>query len=467
MYQKTRLGSYLLWISLCLLSRPAMADQFHYQNFLAGDRSLGMGGAYAGVADDASSIYYNPAGAAFALSNDISGSANVIYKRDVVYKGAIAGQDFTEQSAGSVPSFFGGLIKLDNLMDGLSLSWGLYSLDSNLKDQDDYYENVSLGNYTCPNGSESKPLRLDRFHRTVNARESSDYIGAAASWRVSNRLAIGVGVNYITISELVQEYQDVKQTNYYCDTANVPQEAKFTLTQNTRQMLTAFGLQPTLGFQLAATDRFSIGLNLKFGSYLAQEFERRTETRTLKLLAADQAQIDASSQAVSLNPQIMDAYHSPGNELKLDKPLGSMPSVARLGFAYFASTRLLLTTDVEHVSAVTDADIGDSLYGREAVTNMMAGIEYYTTPSLPVRLGFFTNNDARPVIDKNKVNQRDRVDFTGASVFLAWVQPNSQIGAGVVLQSGQGEAQKISNSKAVQDVSGSAYSLAFSATTAL
>ena len=51
----------------------AQADQFHYHNLLIGPRAMGLGGAFGAVADDASGIYYNPAGLAFALSNDISG----------------------------------------------------------------------------------------------------------------------------------------------------------------------------------------------------------------------------------------------------------------------------------------------------------------------------------------------------------------------------------------------------------
>ena len=60
-----------------LITNDAVADQFHYNNFIMGDRAVGMGGAYGGVSDDASGMIYNPAGLAFALSNDISGSASI------------------------------------------------------------------------------------------------------------------------------------------------------------------------------------------------------------------------------------------------------------------------------------------------------------------------------------------------------------------------------------------------------
>src|SRR5690349_8952059 len=93
-------------LGLCgALAGAAQADQFHYNNVIMGDRAMGMGGAYGAVADDASGVYYNPAGLGFALSNDISGSANAFYTRKLTYKKAVAGSDFEENSKGMLAPF--------------------------------------------------------------------------------------------------------------------------------------------------------------------------------------------------------------------------------------------------------------------------------------------------------------------------------------------------------------------------
>ena len=69
--------TFLLLLTLGFLMDYAVyADQYHYHNIILGDRAMGLGGAFVGVSDDASGVYYNPAGLGFALSNDISGSAN-------------------------------------------------------------------------------------------------------------------------------------------------------------------------------------------------------------------------------------------------------------------------------------------------------------------------------------------------------------------------------------------------------
>ena len=46
---------------------------------------------------------------------------------------------------------------------------------------------------------------------------------------------------------------------------------------------------------------------------------------------------------------------------------------------------------------------------------------------------------------------------------MAWVQPNSQLGLGFVLQNGNGEAQKTTD-VTIQDVEAKALTLGFSAT---
>ena len=61
----------LVLILLCLNHTAANAGPYHFSDILPGDRAMGMGGAFGAVADDSSSIYYNPAGLAFALSSNI------------------------------------------------------------------------------------------------------------------------------------------------------------------------------------------------------------------------------------------------------------------------------------------------------------------------------------------------------------------------------------------------------------
>jgi hypothetical protein len=52
----------------------------------------------------------------------------------------------------------------------------------------------------------------------------------------------------------------------------------------------------------------------------------------------------------------------------------------------------------------------------------------------------------------------------GYSLFFGWVQPNSQVAGGLVVQDGEGKAQKIGRSTNIQTVESRSYTFALSAT---
>lgn len=477
------------WI-LLLAAGTAEADVFHYNNTLIGDRAMGLGGAYTAISDDASGVHYNPAGLGFALSNDISGSANAFYSKKTTYKKTIGDDNFTEKSGGSMAPFFGGLQKLDNLAPGLVAAFGIATLDSDLKDQNDEITDQEF--QSKGEGGAVTTAYLERLHRTVQQRASTTAFSGALAYRVSGSFAVGLGVSYISIEELVQEYQNTQ-------TGTPGQIVLSQIVQNIRQLLSAAAIQPSLGFQWAFANSWSLGFNYKHPISVTQTFRTDTDssnyafawrcdyqdgdtTRSASVgKNCDQAvaagevpagaarasrQIPLSISNGSIQSDGSGAPLSPAIPIvagtaKSKNPIGDFPGEARLGLAWFASPRLLLSFDVQHVMEAKSGDM--ALYEREAVTNFALGSEYYLTPSLPLRFGLFTNNDSRPEVSDNKTGQSDHIDFLGTSLFLAWAQPNSQVAFGAVVQQGEGKAQKIGGYN-VQDVEAFSGTLAFSAT---
>jgi hypothetical protein len=79
--QRHRATSVVCWLWLvfsgfaCVAVVPAArADDAHHRSNLLGDRALGMGGAWTGLADDPSAAYYNPAGLGTAARRSLSAS---------------------------------------------------------------------------------------------------------------------------------------------------------------------------------------------------------------------------------------------------------------------------------------------------------------------------------------------------------------------------------------------------------
>lgn len=458
-------------ILLSLISSQLHADQFHYNNFIIGNRAIGLGGAYTGVSDDASGVFYNPAGTAFATSNDISGSANAFYTRKITFKEAVADQDFKEESKGSVPSFFGGLQKLDDILPGLVFSFGIYFNNDELKDQNDVIRDVNLGSPSSPctgTTTPRDPFILQRFHKATNERASTLNVSGALAYRLFPRVAIGFALNYIDINELIQEYQDALNLINRCPTGGGAAETRSILrTQNIRQRLLAQAIQSIFSLQVLLTEKLSWGLTFKSGTYFQQSFELNSEARSIDTDQSGQDAIDSASSrndTANVNANIIQII----GDTEASTPLGSSPPMEiGTGLAYFYSSRLLFTFDLKYTGGISDADdipgIGTA-YNRNPVYNIAAGVEYFLIPSLVTRAGFFTNFDSRPELRENEVGQRDHVDYNGASLFLAWAQPNSQLGAGIILQQGRGKAQKVANSPLIQTVEASSFTFVFSAT---
>lgn len=467
MNSRIRIVSTLCAVSILAFGSLAQADQFHYQNLIIGTRAMGMGGAFGAIADDASGIFYNPAGLAFALSNDISGSANAFYSKEVTYKDTIGGDDFVENSGGSVAPFFGGLQKLDRYVPGLVFAFGVYTVDSDLKDQDTSIENKTVGSTT-----------IERYHRTSNARASTLYAGGGVGKRLLPNLAIGASLHYFSVDELVQEFQDAKQT------IKVGNDTAWQiLTSNVRERLNVYGIQPVLGVQAALPGNVALGLTVKKGFIASENLQFSAEQRKQILDNAGYADLGANKQATAIVYESL--VPSPGVSPNASKPIGDWPLEARLATAWFASPKFLMAFDAIYHTAITKgqklaANGNRPKYNREAVTDFAFGAEYFFTGSVPLRLGLFTNNDSRPKIKKAKpegelacgkskawtdkyCGQPDHIDYLGGSVFIGWVQPNTQFAAGVVVQNGQGEAQKLGDHK-VQEVAATATTLAFSVT---
>jgi hypothetical protein len=295
----------------------------------------------------------------------------------------------------------------------------------------------------------------------VNHKAATNYIGLSAAKRLGATLSVGAGLNYMMVDELTQDFQQVINGAYYPGTESTTKLGVLRLlAQNTREFLSARAIEPTLGIQAALGTKFSWGLMYRVPINLSQTWEYAKD-KTLLYSALDEDDEPVSGEWATATTTDEDGYSYSDLENE-ELPLGTLPWEVRTGVALFATPSLMWTFDMTYVAAVEDAEV-DTFYNKEAVANIHTGVEYYLSPSFPMRVGFFTNNDARPVIDKSVASQRDHIDYYGVPFFLGWVQSNSQISAGAIYQWGTGEAQKTGSVK-VQEIQGSMTTYAFSAT---
>jgi hypothetical protein len=119
-----RVAALVTALCVCASSTRAQAQQVPYENQLVGERSLGLAGAFVGVADDASAIFHNPAGTATIPTSAVSASLWAVARgtRTVQngYQTALGESDLSDAGPFSVPMFLAGVIKVgDKSADGV------------------------------------------------------------------------------------------------------------------------------------------------------------------------------------------------------------------------------------------------------------------------------------------------------------------------------------------------------------
>ncbi len=102
--------------ALGALETGAHAQSFYYRSIPIGERAIGLGGAYTGIADDPSAAYYNPAGlmegGEFALLGSLSSIVYTRQKIDNAFQSPYLNQDFVSDSTTTLPHFVGTVVKL-------------------------------------------------------------------------------------------------------------------------------------------------------------------------------------------------------------------------------------------------------------------------------------------------------------------------------------------------------------------
>ena len=101
--------------ALLLVAGGASADDTTYRSIPIGAHAVGLGGAFAGVADDASAAYFNPAGLALGGTIGLAGGLTINawdrLELDRALEQPDASVDATTKSGRTVPIFIGAVLK--------------------------------------------------------------------------------------------------------------------------------------------------------------------------------------------------------------------------------------------------------------------------------------------------------------------------------------------------------------------
>ncbi len=401
--------SALLGIALLamLLAKATVstADEFHYNNILIGDRASGLGGAYTAISDDASGLFYNPAGLVFTRELQLSASANAVHTTELVYKDVLRGGDWERKSSNIVPNYFGITNKIGDHYFGFSYA----VTDFEVEDQDSRFTNIP-----------GVPL----FIININNNEKVTKLGPSYALAINDELNFGITLYLHERERDLINNQWIRLSDNSFEWSNV----YFAASES--------GLEPVFGLLWSPHDDWSFGLSIR------KTFITSSRSRTEVTCSSDvNNPLVQPSQCIPVGGSPIDPTITRSDDER-DLPLN-----VRLGIAYFPTSRLLYSLDISHFE-----ETSSDAFSAEEVVNLALGLEYYFSAQWAMRAGLFSDNANTPEVSSGEFNQLDHVDLVGLSLSLTRFSKASSITLGFAVSRGDGEAQVITGSSQIQDL---------------
>ncbi len=400
-----------------LFTGTASADDYHYTNLLIGDRASGMGGAYVAVSDDATGLYYNPAGVAYTSGRSLSASVNAYYDSSKSYKGVISGKGWTRRSSSLLPNYFGVVQPLGSIKVGMS-----YAVpESLMENQDQTFYNLELRNSAAnPN------VNIKSYIINFNNESNVYSFGPSAAMELGSKLSAGLTLYYYQKRTTLILNQIIKTDRI---DPTIPVGGPGSEWTNLKYRSEEWGVRPILGFLLTPVEKFSIGLAISKVYILG--------SRTMRQFA---------QQADNIAPNELNLKDLPDGQTTFSQRR-NYPTQLSVGVAWFPSQSLLLTGDVNYYTKVEEQDVvvDNVIYELRPfsaeVTNVALGTEYYFNKNWAMRAGFFTDYSNTPKISPGVAGQNEHIDLYGGTLSISHFNRNTSVTLGSGYTTGEGKAQ--------------------------
>ena len=408
-------------VMLLVESQPSFANDFNLRSTLPGSRANLMGGAYTALAEDASGVYYNPAGmahkattatiethrlvqSAISLSNEYTESAeNVLEDHDTSFR-----------SDGGFLDFMGARIKtLDNRW---TLGVAYLALD-----KIDGGETLVIDS---PTGS------FNSFSRIQQKTSLTEAIGIGSSYLLTSGFSFGLSLFHLSKRSDVTDNQLITLAD---DSTSVV-DVLFTSRQS--------GLMPVLGLSVRGST-FSLGLSARAQIPDAQktEFLRHSVTATG----------DGSGNNTAIDRGDTNQFNSP-----------TIVTTAA-GAAWHPSPWISLSADgLYHSIEGTNSTVQ-----YESTYNYSAGAEV-TLGAIQTRLGVFSNNSIVATPAESNQARDASIDYLGYSLGFGFrAAGGSEVAIGVIAQDGVGKARLQADQDTIQEVKSQSFKTVISTSVAI
>jgi hypothetical protein len=406
---------YLALIVAFLVISPAIYAEL-YNTISAGDRAMGLGGAYTAISDDASGIVYNPGGIVDAASDSVSGSVNTFQLNKTATEDPVEKRQMVVNSTG-LTSFFGSIKHLKN--KDLTLGFSVHVPENESIDQ--YFK---LG--------KSEVYGLERTNVDVKSDLSTVKAIGAASGYISDTTSVGISLGFVRQKLSQLQSMDFRGGLEKSDDIKTDEPLFIDSTGRNRQELLFHALEIGIGVVERLNSNTRVGAYVNGGWILSQE-QRLIASRTEAITREDGTYITPDDVN---NPELMKINSAESQ--KVNDPLQRYPVKIHLGFAWKANEGQLLSLDAKHIIPRRTTE---DLVREVPRTNFALGYEYFITPEVPIRTGLFTNFSTDPTISgKLAPVGRKHTDLYALSLFSGYVDKQSSFTFGVIYEAGIGKS---------------------------
>ncbi len=405
-------NGFTCWLLVAIV-QTSLADEYHYNNLLIGKNAVGLGGAYTAVADDLSTIFYNPAGLVKLGSSNMA-SINTFAWEETSFENVYGignEQDFNRKAFSVVPGFFGVSQAADNWTLGAALMVRDYSKE---RSDGDVYLDIAATEDTFA-------LEQNQF-ATIDIDNGAYQITFAGARSITDHWNIGLSLALeYSQFETYQASGVVSGTDVGVD---VIEGGFFSAARFSDEK---YFIVPSLSL-LYHKDAFSFGAKLTKNIAVKRKYDFNST-----ILVSG---IPSEILGITTASRIHDS-----SEVKQTYPLN-----IRLGMAY-QFERLSFSADVSHYQALeVDEHILENFpipitRSFASVTNYAVGFQYKMNKEDSLQLGFFTDN-AMSIIDPTIANQRlEDIDLKGVSLAFNTLIFELPITTGVYIKKGTGKVR--------------------------
>jgi hypothetical protein len=414
-------------LSTSLFPFVAWATDANYQNFLLGQRAMGMGGAFVAVADDPSTSWYNPGGLAL-MKRTSAGASLSLYgiewrRIDKGLTSPIGTADLRQSSFPILSTTLSVMTKFGSRdAHGTRNAIGISLLLP-------YSQGLSF-RQVIRAGNEAGFYQLSEGDRTL-------WVGPSFARRFGPDFGIGFSLFY-----------DNRAYSRFAEMASFLGAA--------RPGLPCAGT-PTACVLDSAVDAMVGSLFLRLGAIW------RVDDHWKLGVAFSTPNIHLHGSADLFNARYANGAGGAVQNVTAvadQRAYNRRPFELRIGSSYASRGSFVLAADLSihgpsrYQRVDTTEPIADPLFAREArrepVVNLNLGGEVLVRPDLPVRFGLYTNFSSAPEIpDRTSQPYLSRTHMFGGSVSIGYQGDSYGLDFGVSVSFGTGVAQTLDPNEAL------------------